>query len=116
VGRLTNEQLAEIRERAEAATPGPWEKEFGYGIKITAGKTVVVDEDEGVVHYHDADLITHSREDIPKLLAEIERLKVYENILNKPIDLVVKDKDGVAAKIYGASLGVLEANDDGSDV
>lgn len=80
IKQLTNEELAQIRERVEKATKGPWETSTsGDGIK--AGKYHI-----GVIskpHYfpyglgtkEDATFIAHAREDIPKLLAEVERLK-----------------------------------------
>lgn len=94
--KLTTEQLEIIRTRAENATEGPWriyEKDGGRGIGtswdhpqlrgplpvVTIGihfeepsqkpqHSVYINED-------DADFIVNSREDVPKLLAEISRLK-----------------------------------------
>lgn len=75
--RLTNEQLTQIAERAEKATEGPWMASDGiYVIELDGthpeGYGEVVAECERTV---DAEFIAHAREDIPKLLAEIERLK-----------------------------------------
>lgn len=56
--KITQEELTEIRDRAEKATEGPWSE---YVIQFAC-----VEED--------ADFIAHAREDIPKLLAEIERM------------------------------------------
>lgn len=73
--RLTPAQLEAIRERVEKATAGPWE----YNAKIDSitaeddyGSFIIADDTETVV---DAEFIAHAREDIPKLLAEIERLR-----------------------------------------
>lgn len=46
---LTQDDLNMIKERAEKVTHGPW--------------------------YADAEFIAHAREDIPRLVAEIERLR-----------------------------------------
>jgi hypothetical protein len=79
--RLTNEELAAIRERAEKATPGPWFKESDeYGnINVyfawdapNGGNEVV----ERIDSEDDADFIANARTDIPKLLAHIEALEV----------------------------------------
>jgi hypothetical protein len=119
---LTNERLAEIRARCEAATPGPWiwdEKRFNErlrrrGERKNSHKRFVYalhgacnmcmfgcrdDIDHGPFDYHsvmylnwysvkgnvlagaspmpkDATFIAHARDDIPELLAEIDRLRV----------------------------------------
>jgi hypothetical protein len=67
--RLTDEQLAEIRKRAEAATDGPWTVSFP-GAKVINAYGIGVDNFD-----EDAEFIAHAREDVPKLLAEIGRLK-----------------------------------------
>lgn len=55
----TTARLGEIRERVAAATEGPWE----HGDRqFTAGDQA------------DAEFIAHAREDVPWLLAEVERL------------------------------------------
>ncbi len=46
---LTQDDLNMIKERAEKVTHGPW--------------------------YADAEFIAHAREDIPRLVAEVERLR-----------------------------------------
>jgi len=50
---MTEERLAEIKMRTEAATPGPW----------------LVDASDSA----DALFMAHARQDIPDLLAEVER-------------------------------------------
>lgn len=56
-----------IRARAEAATPGPWADHDGPLL-----------EDVVAYIYSDADeaFIAHAREDVPALLAEVERLGI----------------------------------------
>jgi hypothetical protein len=89
---MTDEELAAIRERADAATPGPWNVFRGviwgragssgpYQLSIAknANSSSVI-EDTGAADRRDrrieADLgfIAHAREDIPALLAEIDQL------------------------------------------
>ncbi|OQV53338.1 hypothetical protein [Bacillus velezensis] len=74
-GKLTKDQLEEIRQRADAATEGPWRigKQSPNGLNnigtigglLTAQTT---DED-------DAKYIAHARRDIPVLLDHIEELQ-----------------------------------------
>lgn len=71
---MTPSDLAEIRRRVDAATEGPWTNVFAC-------------RDCDVLHLHydcedksyatqaDALLMTHARTDVPRLLAEIERLR-----------------------------------------
>lgn len=67
---MTNEELQQIRERAEKATAGPWEYD---GSDIMAPPFLdIVDH---VYETADADFIAHAREDIPALMAEVERLR-----------------------------------------
>lgn len=97
---MTREQLEEIRKRAEAATPGPWEASFptgadcqwidvttAYGAEDELIGTVLPREHmcnpEGVEalqkltrqRMDDVEFIAHARTDVPALLAEIERLR-----------------------------------------
>ena len=73
--RLTDEQLAAIRARAEAATPGPWHVPGGDD-----GGADWVDKANGdmvcqCTSYRNAPFIAHAREDIPALLAHIDGLQ-----------------------------------------
>lgn len=83
---MTKQELAQIAERCEKATGGPWvwEDYRGADLPKLLGKDEYVmtfgtlGEDyalEGVEPSdNDAAFIAHAREDIPKLLAEIDRL------------------------------------------
>jgi hypothetical protein len=78
MNRLTIEQLNAIRERAEKATAGPWEY-----YEVNGGYTVELnDRGEAILSYYDrseavsnAEFIANARQDIPALLAEVDRLK-----------------------------------------
>jgi hypothetical protein len=75
-----------IRERCDAATPGPWKKG-----RYTMSGRVQIDQSETAQKVNplkwqraticrelretDADFIEHARADIPALLAEVERLR-----------------------------------------
>jgi hypothetical protein len=92
--KLTQEQLATIRQRAENATPGPWETGDGYEqssrgnyVWSVENGVIVCAEQDGtdcVLDTNDATFIAHARTDIPALLehiaeleAEIKRLHEY---------------------------------------
>lgn len=69
--------LAEIKARADAATPGPWEySECASEIWSESGDTVISGVDWGgcAISASDADFIAQARTDIPALVAEVERL------------------------------------------
>jgi Ead/Ea22-like protein len=76
---ITPEELATIRKRAEKATPGPWHVYAAYSLSdITPEtRTCIVDcvASDGTLAREDAEFIAHAREDIPRLLDEIERLQ-----------------------------------------
>ena len=86
MSELTPERLAEIKARAEKATPGPWTATYeesdqwtsitGAGL-FDGGHWMVCPEvatTEGEPG-EDSDFIAHAREDVPDLLAEVERLR-----------------------------------------
>jgi hypothetical protein len=83
--KLTQEQIEEIRKRAEAATPGPWTyggDKWGdlvvyapslRGFHNNGGEIADVSGDL----LPDAEFIANARQDVPNLLAHIERLDKY---------------------------------------
>lgn len=101
---LSTEREQEIRERAAAATPGPWGlyddgtgrydiaadlEDTGHGFRCRRQIVQTLDEpiDNDPAHRDwtgeddddqilaDAEFIAHAREDVPALLAEIDRLR-----------------------------------------
>ena len=91
---LTKEQLAAIRARANAATPGPWvwhegdlltEDNFSRQHSSMFSSVLHLTDDaqgvndlvswEYVRSVEDAEFIAYARTDIPALLAEIDRFK-----------------------------------------
>lgn len=78
---LTPERIAEIRERANAATPGPWGTQGGSYACIYSDAGVVGDivcePPEGVEESLQAwprtsEFIAHARQDVPELLDALE--------------------------------------------
>jgi hypothetical protein len=86
---VTTIDLDAIRQREQAATEGPWihtgrnhistpdihVDEANWGGEGLNGYRLVCDGDEGAWRAADAEFIAHAREDIPALLAEIDRLR-----------------------------------------
>ncbi len=95
---LTDDELAAIKARVEAATPGPWESErYRHHqdlVHCTEGERgvplAVARKDEGESWSQvmlNARFIAHSRSDIPALLAHVEaqaeRIKALEMRIQK---------------------------------
>lgn len=83
---LTNEEISEINARLEACTPGPWTSFFegrdhtsGDSFIQTATQDIYIHADDyagGGGHFcSDLDFIANSKQDIPRLIAEVERLR-----------------------------------------
>jgi len=79
---MTDEQLAAIRARCEAATPGPWNwgrddvpnRPDIYHLTAT-WITECENYPDVTVAVPDLDFIARARQDVPALLAEVERLR-----------------------------------------
>jgi hypothetical protein len=78
-GVLTDEEIGEIRKRTDAATPGPWNAYIegrdhvgGSSFIMTSGEDIELSAGATVA---DHDFIAHARQDIPRLLAELARLR-----------------------------------------
>jgi hypothetical protein len=67
-----------IRQRCIMATPGPW-KSYVEGRDHDSGSSFIMTSGEDIeligASVADQDFIAHARQDIPQLLAEIQRLK-----------------------------------------
>jgi predicted RNase H-like nuclease (RuvC/YqgF family) len=115
--KLTQEELEAIRKRAEAATPGPWGKEFRYGISIITNYGFnVIDEDGGVTKYPDAEFIAHARQDVPKLLAEIERLQKENRLLESFFEESDRNKERYASEVERLNAELEKANQSTKDI
>ena len=75
---VTEREMTEIKFRCEQATPGPWksyvetrDRIVGSDFISTGGEDIYLTG--GTVA--DQDFIAHARQDIPKLIAEVERLR-----------------------------------------
>ena len=83
---LTQEQLKEIEERCNKATPGPWTIRISSGeiasietLDGSSEKSVIDADSDGVlvISHEDLAFILAARQDIPLLLEEIRFLYQY---------------------------------------
>lgn len=70
-------EIAKMKERYEHATPEPW-KSYIEGQDQTSGSSFIMTKEEDIylqgASVANLDFIAHARQDIPRLVAEIERL------------------------------------------
>jgi hypothetical protein len=72
---MTRDQLDAIRARVEAATPGPWKAQRWCSNNPSVAEAWGL---TGMRTFADAVFCGHAREDVPALLAEVERLQARE--------------------------------------
>lgn len=70
---INAEQLNTIKERAAKATPGPWRSAGLYGVRTQNAEAFSIP-----LRPEDATFIAHAREDVPALVAEVERLQISD--------------------------------------
>ena len=75
---MTEKELDEIRERCDSATAGPWQA-WVEGRDQTSGSSFVQTGGDDIemlgATMADYEFIANAKQDIPRLLAEIERLR-----------------------------------------
>ena len=75
---ITEKELSAIRERAEKAAKGPW-KAFIEDRDFECGSSFIQTQGDDIeltgAAEADYDFIANARQDIPKLLDEIDRLR-----------------------------------------
>ena len=97
MNKLSEKEIEAIRKRAEMDTEGSWAYEIlcheqrRYTVGSFKGDLTVIGD---IANEEDAEFIVHAREDIPKLLAEIDRL-------NKIIEECGKDLGSIEGNILG---------------
>jgi hypothetical protein len=83
---ITDDELAAMTTRIEATTPGPWESMFegrdhtsGDSFIMTATQDIYISAEDyagGGGHFcADQDFIAHARQDMPRFIAEVKRLR-----------------------------------------
>lgn len=75
---LTDAEFKAIKSREKLASKGPWKSEYGYNGGMATG-FFYIPEHNGKAKVEmladDAEFCAKAREDVPALIAEIERLK-----------------------------------------
>ena len=75
---LTDDDIQEIKKRYDQATPGPW-KSYVEGREEMSGSDFIMTGGEDIyltgATVADQDFIARARQDIPRLIVEIERLR-----------------------------------------
>ncbi len=86
-GPIGDDELRAIRARVDAASPSPWTAFIGGGlggpefIRVSdddAEPDMYVERDGAPASSADLDFIASARQDIPRLLDEVERLRAAE--------------------------------------
>lgn len=95
------EQLNAIKERAAKATPGPWKYNRHNEILTSNGARLAQ-----TVTGLDAEFITSCRQDIPALVAEVERLKDENNSLKRSLEYIAPRKNNPDWTIAHNALAV----------
>jgi hypothetical protein len=75
---LSEEEIAEVRQRCENATPGPWKSYIESREKMSGSDFIMTGAEDIYLTgatMADQEFIAHARQDIPKLISEIKRLK-----------------------------------------
>jgi hypothetical protein len=77
---LSDADLDQIEARLRAASPAPW-KSFVEGRDHTSGSSFIATPDSDIeltgATAADQDFIAHARQDLPKLLHEVRRLRAH---------------------------------------
>jgi hypothetical protein len=75
---LTDQELVQIEKRCAAATPGPW-RSYVEGRDHQSGSDFIRTQGDDIelsgATTDDQDFIAHAREDLPRLVAEVRRLR-----------------------------------------
>ena len=75
---LSENELAQMSLRCEQTTPGPWTS-YWEGREKMSGSSFIVTQGEDIyltgATMADQDFIAHAREDIPRLISEVRRLR-----------------------------------------
>ena len=118
---MNEQRLQEIKQRAEKATSGPW-KVYQDAISTSIGTEFIHPQLNGPMPvitdaYHvggainiyiddaDAEFIAHARQDVPALVAEIERLQntiALHEVNKRNLDAMIEHKDAEIERLRKA--------------
>jgi hypothetical protein len=127
LGILTDEQIAEIAKRVNAASLGPWEAPESLGLVLTTRNNWTIADG---VSANDAEFIAHARDDIPALLMALREARLQIGAARAVVEASIPlrnpdhsvDEDGFhfggikcetcqAEKVYDAALAAYRARE-----
>lgn len=79
---MTDERLAEIRARLVTLNPGVWEYDAGFTSHIWNGSEIIAAD----VLERNAPFLVHAPDDMRTLLAEVDRLRTRESVLQDEVN------------------------------
>jgi hypothetical protein len=83
---LSDQELAEIERQCELSTPGPW-KSYVEGRDHVSGDSFIMTGREDIyltgATVNDQDFIASARQDVPRLIREIRRLRALHGDLRR---------------------------------
>jgi hypothetical protein len=83
--------LTAIRKRAEAATEGPWEvntADSEFAIYFDGDNMAMIEYGSIIDGFSNAEFIAHARQDVPALIAEVERLRAENNRIKEEVGVI----------------------------
>ena len=92
---MNAEQLTAIKERAKKAAVGEWKYDASVN-EVTCGEYIIARETD---YENDALFIAAARQDVPALVAEIERLTTVKHRLNSEVEKYRKLYEGTAIQL-----------------
>lgn len=113
---MTDEQLAAIRARCEAATPGPWKGDADdgtvqYELRGIHNQLILTVDGRyyesgflGDNSINDEAFVTHSWADVTALLAEIERLRAENADLIEANNVLARDRTAITDDCFAADM------------
>lgn len=106
---MNAEKLNAIKERAEKATPGPWNSSGDYDGYIYSQEDTRTKICDDFRTQADEEFVKHARQDIPELVAEVERLRKEISFIAH-VDMVTNayDIEHVAVSVQSWAKKVLD--------
>jgi hypothetical protein len=107
---MTDERIARIRKRADAASLGPWQVVHdATEVSVESeplGRFVCHLNDNMTAYWADAELIAHARQDIPDLLDELERIQGHEQAtMDGCLATLTRARDALYGVLAALGLG-----------
>lgn len=110
---MTQERLDAIQAREAKATAGPWAIDGPAQCGPSDTLVVYPVEDGGTLAYvqpswDDAEFIAHARQDVPALLAEVERLRALTTVDDDTVGRATRAFGAATAQVSSVPLGMSE--------